>query len=281
MNEVRVKHGKLIDHLALGKRFLLALFVFVVLIITSAKHTRPFNSYISDQSSRMLSYLSSPVFWCREKIRSIEKSYYLIKHSDQIIQENEALKLELYQAKLHKDENNKLRKLLNFKDNTSFSKVSARIMFKNSISFNREFLISIGSKDGIKDGNVVTDGYNLLGRVTEVRERTSKVQLINDQGFKVPVSIGFGAKALVEGRYGSDLMEISFLNSKNKVKEGDIVFTSGEGFSAPYGLYLGHIVFEKEKQYVKIGHNHDNDIVSVLKTEERYLVASNESYSRN
>jgi rod shape-determining protein MreC len=50
-------------------------------------------------------------------------------------------------------------------------------------------LINVGARDGILDGWATMDGLGVVGRVSGVGERTSRVLLLTDSNSRIPVTI--------------------------------------------------------------------------------------------
>jgi len=74
---------------------------------------------------------------------------------------------------------------------------------------------------------VITGGSALVGRVTEVNPRTSKVQLLQDVNSAVNALIQSSrANGLVKGQPDGSLL-MDYIPLEEKVAAGDIVLTSG------------------------------------------------------
>ncbi len=101
-----------------------------------------------------------------------------------------------------------------------------------------EIVIAAGKNQGIKTGDVVTYGPNILvGKVTKVFDSKSIVITIFDPSWRVAARIGRGeTDALMEG--GNELM-LTLIPQEAKVAEGEEVFTAGPDL--PYGLVIGRV----------------------------------------
>jgi rod shape-determining protein MreC len=110
--------------------------------------------------------------------------------------------------------------------------------FEETIGLNK------GTADGIAAGNPVVAGDGLVGRVAEVSGRRATVLMLNDPSSGVSVRLeGSGANAVVNGRAGSDLLALEFLQPDDvTVKKGEMVFTSGlEPSRFPAGIPVGKV----------------------------------------
>jgi rod shape-determining protein MreC len=101
--------------------------------------------------------------------------------------------------------------------------------------------INRGQKNGLKNGMaVISDGF-LVGRISEVTDNTSKVQLIVDPTSAIPVTLqSADTNGLASGQIGFGLT-MDKIPQGEQIKEGDTVITSGLGGEIPKGLILGTV----------------------------------------
>ena len=141
--------------------------------------------------------------------------------------ENIKLKSELDGMSHLKSENDELRKLLSVKDAPNYSVVAAKIVSIFSNDYIRSCILDIGSAEGVFNDDVVMTNDGLVGRISEINERWSRVLLITDMNSNVPVRIGdTQVNAIVTGD-NSSFLRISMKHEDVDIKEGDIVETSG------------------------------------------------------
>ncbi len=104
--------------------------------------------------------------------------------------------------------------------------------------------INIGSKAGVSPGMAVVSQNLLVGKVETVEDYSSLLLPLTQAKVKIPVVIRPGqeasgaARGMVEGQ-GEGLILSEVLQSEG-VKEGDLVFTSGEGDWLP-DLLIGEV----------------------------------------
>lgn len=138
-------------------------------------------------------------------------------------------------TELEKENQNLKFQLLNQK-----VKKTNRIKVYSSYPFSNrgEIAIAAGVKEGIKVGDVVTDGENILvGKVTKVFESASIVTTIFDPSWRSAVRIGeHEVDALMQG--GNELV-ITLIPGEAEVQEEELVITASQ--ELPYGLGLGII----------------------------------------
>lgn len=143
-------------------------------------------------------------------------------------------------------ENERLRTLLQLKEQSKYKVLTARIIGRDpSIWFNSS-IINRGSLDGVlMNMPVVTDG-GLVGRVTAVSPLTSQVDLITYNKSGVGAIVGeigtSGALGVVTGTGKSDLLEMKYVPGTAEVQIGQTIFTTGQEGIYPAGLKIGEIV---------------------------------------
>ncbi len=139
-------------------------------------------------------------------------------------------------------ENASLRDLLAFKNRPAkYKLVGADVLAYVPDSLLRELRINRGGNDGVKAGNAVMAGGNLVGVVTGVDPLAATVRLVNDPNFRALVTVGKEqVPGIVKGK-GLGGATVERLPIGVRIKSGDAVTTSGlDGAFAP-GLYIGFI----------------------------------------
>lgn len=147
-------------------------------------------------------------------------------------------------------ENRQLKKELKVNHSmTDYSTISAAVITRSPSSWQKQLIINKGQMSGIKKNMPVMSTGGLIGRVTEVNQTNSKVELLSDTSesanrFAIQVNGGSGKtiNGIVTG-YDSEnnLLIMGQVTSKAKVKKGTKVTTSGMGGITPKGLYVGRV----------------------------------------
>ena len=153
-----------------------------------------------------------------------------------IKKENELLSKQLVQIYLlnsklinYEIENKKLRKMIKLKDSFKhLSLLPANVINSNYFSSIESKIINVGTDDGIMKNLAVIDIYgNLVGKIIEVGERNSKIQLITDNNFSVSIKVGSNISI---GQFRPTYYQFGILDGIIKsldISDGDIIFTSG------------------------------------------------------
>ena len=164
------------------------------------------------------------------------------QNSSKVIEElkkkNLALLLAVRKSQTLADENEKLKKALNFKEDKKIELTGVEIASFNPSVWRRLAVINAGKDKGLKEGMfaVDSDGF-LIGKLVEVRNNFSRLMLVDDPEFSLPVYIGNDALGLLSG--GLDAVKIQYVDISDNVKLNDIVW-----FKIPllsYPIYAGRV----------------------------------------
>jgi rod shape-determining protein MreC len=167
--------------------------------------------------------------------------------------ENERLKQDLATAQLDlrkaqeaAAENERLKGLLNLKEQTGYDQVPARVIARDpSIWFNT-VTINRGSSSGIALNMPVVTAGGIVGRVIALSPWTAQVMMVTDEkaaaGAIVGQLSGSGSLGSVRGLGNSGLIEMRYVSGLEKVEVGDYILTTGQDGIYPPGLNVGEVV---------------------------------------
>jgi rod shape-determining protein MreC len=145
----------------------------------------------------------------------------------------EVLRRQLITQQTAASENKLLNQLLAFRDSPTFpndyNKVAARVLTNPAASYDQTVTIAAGSRDGIARLDVVVAPEGLVGQVTKVWGRVSKVMLITDPDSAVRAVDATHLEAIGILEHGSSANSLALTGvTKDKpVGAGDIVMTAG------------------------------------------------------
>ncbi|OFI49757.1 rod shape-determining protein MreC [Floricoccus tropicus] len=228
-------------------------------IIISAKNFKNGESpskmtqVINDSTGGIDKLLSSPGNYFRDK-------YTRIQSFLNTYEENKNLKKELYQLSERatnseglQAENKSLREALNLENSlVGYKKITANVINRNPSSWDDIIIIDAGNNDGVKLNMIVMANKGVVGRVSQVNNKTSKISLLTGQhglDNKIPVRIGnsdspsYGLLSSYD--YDKNAFLVSQITSKNAIKNGDLVVTSGLGGDSPQDLPVGKVIEKK------------------------------------
>lgn len=144
---------------------------------------------------------------------------------------------QLVEARALKQENQRLRRLLDLLETEPEPVTIARLISASSSSTRRYATMAAGTRQGVEQGQPVRSPKGLVGRVLETTPNTARVLLLTDPRNVVPVKrASDGVVAFTEG-LGNGEVAIRLINvGVNPFEQGDILVTSGSG-----GLYRPNI----------------------------------------
>ncbi|MES2665944.1 MAG: rod shape-determining protein MreC [Pseudomonadota bacterium] len=172
-----------------------------------------------------------------------------------IYEQNQELKRELQQMKAWKEaalqleqKNARLLDLNQVRLDPMLTHVTGVVMADSGSPFRQSVLLNVGARDGIRDGWATMDGIGLVGRISGVGNRTSRVILVTDSNSRIPVTVQpSGQKALLSGD-NTVQPPLEFVENPDQVRPGDRVVTSGDGGVFPAGLLVGQVVLGPDKR---------------------------------
>lgn len=161
--------------------------------------------------------------------------------------ENIELKRQNRDVAVYREENERLKELLDLQDSMmEYSTVAARITAYSDSNWYDKIEINKGAINGISVGNAVITPAGVVGRVTEVGPDYSIVTTILDPSAAIGIRISrTGGNGLVEGDKElsqKKQCQLTFLDRSTSVIIDDIVETSGTGGIYPPGFVIGSII---------------------------------------
>jgi rod shape-determining protein MreC len=194
---------------------------------------------VSDTVAPVLDAIAQPINAVGNVVDRAKMMVTTFEENTRLEAENEKL-LHWQQAALNLDaENQQLRGLLKAVPRSAVSYVTARVIANSGGAFVRMILINAGAEDRVGRGQAVTTGEGLVGRLTEVGDRASRVLLITDLNSRIPVTIESTHVPAVLAGDNSERPRLLYVPTGNTVKVGDRIVTSGEGGVFPPGLPIG------------------------------------------
>ena len=139
-------------------------------------------------------------------------------------------------------ENERLKKLLDFKEPERRKFSPALVIAKDPSGLNDTVIIDRGRKDKIEKGMIAISGSGIAGRVIETGWRISRVLLVTDYN---SVFSGVIERTRDEGAVSGNMragLIMKYLDLGCDVKKGDKVITSGLYGVFEKGILIGEVV---------------------------------------
>ena len=164
-----------------------------------------------------------------EKIEMLQMQSYLY---DKVIGENAALK-----------------KLLQFVKSSNKQYFTARILINSNSPFTRSVVISAGKNQGAFKGQIIVNEKGLVGRIIEVNPNSSRILLITDPSSRISfISAINRERGIIVGN-SSSFLDVLYTRDGVNFSENEMVVSSGDSETIPYGIPIGLIEKNKNNQY--------------------------------
>jgi rod shape-determining protein MreC len=136
-------------------------------------------------------------------------------------------------------ENSRLRAMLGVRTDPPLPTVFARTILDARGPFANTRLADAGAERGVVEGNPVMSEHGLIGRVTGVAPRVSRIMMLSDVESRTPVLVArTNGRAILTGDGGPN-PKLDYLRTHDPLREGDRILTSGDGGVLPRGLPVG------------------------------------------
>jgi rod shape-determining protein MreC len=195
-----------------------------------------------DAAAPVLDALSRPTATVSKMAKRVQGLMALDLQNTLLKQENNSLKRWRNVALQLEMENQGLQKLLNFTPPSAPSFISARVISDSGGAFARSMLVNSGSRNGILEGQIAITGDGLVGRISDVGQRSSRILLLTDINSRIPVVAESSQSRAILAGDNSDRPQLSHLPFIAKVHEGERIVTSGHAGAFPPGLPVGQVI---------------------------------------
>lgn len=165
-----------------------------------------------------------------------------------LTKENVELKNKLLEYDKLKEENERLREVLNFKNSKdNYDYIGTEIIGYSGESFSDGYIIDKGENDGLKKGMVVISDKGLVGQVTSTGSNWAIVESLLNENIAVSVMVNSTRETtgILKGyvtRNNNGLTKVTNLPLDSEIKEGDIILTSGLGQIYPKEIRIGEVI---------------------------------------
>jgi len=194
---------------------------------------------VVDALSPVMEDIATPLTAASAAVATVEDAVAVFQENETLRGENARLLQWQEVARRLAAENASLRNLTKLVPDQSATSLAARVIGDSGGAFLRNVLVDAGTRDGVERGEAALTGAGLIGRISEVGQRTARILLLTDLNSHVPVMIErTSERALLDGDNSSQ-PRLSFLESKAAVNPGDRIVTSGAGGVFPPGLPVG------------------------------------------
>ena len=228
------------------------LFAFIILLSTFIypKINYSIKVKVLDYSSTIISSLYSPINTINNSVNNfynIMNVYNLNKKLTSEYDNYSKLENDLIILKM---KNSEYKNLLNISDDLEYNFVTSKIISKSNLSYTKSVILSSGKNDNITLDSPVIYENSLLGFISELGNTSSRLISITDGTVKIPSIIFEKNLNIIVSGNNDKYLEILNLNNFPNIKDGDKVFTSGDGNKFPENLFIGTIKTKKNGDFI-------------------------------
>ncbi|HEY5524096.1 MAG TPA: rod shape-determining protein MreC [Clostridium sp.] len=201
------------------------------------------------------------------------------EENKEVTKENKELQSELTQKSDLQSENERLRALLDFKEQrNNYNYITTNIIGISGGGIIDGYAVDKGTNDGIEKGMVVIAANGLVGKVSKVESNWSIVQAIINENIKVGVMVEgtstiTGILAGYKDNSNDNLVKVSNLPIDSTIKVGDKIITSGVGLLYPKEIQVGEVLSVEEDKVSVMKTAVVKPTVDFNKLEELFIVA--------
>ncbi len=227
---------------------------FLGLIVYSAK--RENRSIIESGAGSTLNPVQSILYSGTNRIK--ETLDFFLNFSEvkaqnkELINQNAELENQLSSYANLKEENDRLRQVLNFEqEKNNYNYIACNIKGYSGGNFLDGYIVDKGKKDNVQKGMIVIGAEGLVGQVTSVDDSTCIIQSLLNENISVGVMVQRtnDVTGYIKGfkdKQNGNLAKVYDLPMDSDVKEGDVITTSGVGMLYPKDIRIGEVVSVEE-----------------------------------
>ena len=234
----------------LGRLAVLALLLVGLVLLVLVRMNHPIagklRTHLLGAVTPVVTLASKPVEKARNVVNEKNDMLHAYEENKKLRAENDTLRRWQEVAQALKAENESLRALAGYQPVDRARYVTARVVGQSPDSYSASLMLNVGEAAGVKMFQPVIDAYGLMGRVVNVAEKTSQVQLLSDATSRVPVITGTSRQHAILAGTGDDLLRMTFVGGDPAaIALGESVVTTEEGDLIPGGILIG-TVFRRE-----------------------------------
>lgn len=170
------------------------------------------------------------------------------EENKKLTKENIELKNKLIEYDKLKEENDRLREVLNFAaSKNNYTYIGSEIIGYSGESFSKGYIIDKGEKDGLAKDMAIISDKGLVGKITSVGTNWAMVEGLISENISVAVMVDStrettGILSGYKNYNGENLAVVTNLPINSAIKEGDVILTSGLGQIYPKEIRIGEVI---------------------------------------
>jgi rod shape-determining protein MreC len=138
-------------------------------------------------------------------------------------------------------ENQRLRRLLDFKTTIKAEAIPAQVVVHDPTGWFQTLIVDKGAQDGVRADMPVVNDEGVVGRIMDVSDRYSRVVLITDPANAIDGMIERNRMRGILSGKDAITCYLKYIRGNFDVQMGDLIITSGRDGIFPKGLRLGRV----------------------------------------
>ena len=189
--------------------------------------------------------ISKSFQWTVQGVKGIYEEYLALRKTReanvQLRQEITRLQTQLTEYHEAYLENQRLRRLLDFKNTVKAEAIPAQVVVHDPSGWFQTLIVDKGALDGVGADMPVVNDEGVVGRVMDVSEHYARVVLITDPASAIDGMIERNRmRGVLAGKDASSCL-LKYVRGNFDVQMGDLIITSGKDGVFPKGLRLGRV----------------------------------------
>ena len=187
--------------------------------------------------------VDAPVRLSQWLIRSMQRQQILIDQNAKLKVQALLLQSRLQKLMILEKENQQLYHLLQASAQVTGKVKVSRIMAIDLQPALHQLVLDSGKNQGVYIGQPVLDGFGVMGQVVAVSPFTSRVLMITDKQFAIPVKdFRNGLRFIAVGSGKKNGLSLLNVTRTDDIKVGDRLVSSGFALRFPVGYPVGQVV---------------------------------------
>ena len=197
----------------------------------------------------------------------------------ELINKNQELENKIATYSDLKEENDRLREVLNFaEERNNYNYISCDIIGYSGGNFLDGYIVNKGKNENVQKGMIVIASQGLVGQVTSVGNNWSIIQSLVNENIAVSVMVErtrdvTGYLKGYKDSQNANLAKVYDLPMDSEVKEGDVIMTSGVGMLYPKEIRIGEVTRVEEDKVKVMKSAVVKPYVDFNKLEELFIVS--------
>jgi len=227
-----------------GRRFAAFFFVAAFLVLLLGHWLKPVGDMALTVAAPFEAVITAAATTVGDAVSGVVEGPSLRAENERLRLQNETLIRHNIALQQQAHENQLFRRMLRYSDaNNRLDLLKAQVIGSDPNNLAQYIIINRGSRDGLRTGMTVLDaGGYFVGAIEDLMSNASKVLLMTSPSSSVgAIDLQTRAHGLVEGTYAGR-PQFHFVVTRDSIRPGDFIVTSGQMNLFPQNLYLGQVL---------------------------------------